>query len=135
MGKRDRRMTVAEMLSDAISRCGKTQREIAEELGYDNPNIITMFKQGHTKLPLKIVGQFARAVGIDPAYFLRVVLLEYMPDTLEAVEQVSGGLVLSDTERALIREYRSMTHERDLPACVVAASVAIVPASNLPPHR
>ena len=30
----------------------KTQREIATEIGYDKPNMISMFKTGEAKVPL-----------------------------------------------------------------------------------
>jgi len=40
------RKTVAEFLTHAIAHSGKTQKLISDEMGYDNPNIITMFKQG-----------------------------------------------------------------------------------------
>ena len=30
----------------------KNQREIAKEIGYDHPNMISMFKYGEAKIPL-----------------------------------------------------------------------------------
>lgn len=36
---------------DALSGI-KNQREIAAEIGYDKPNMISMFKRGETKVPL-----------------------------------------------------------------------------------
>ncbi len=54
------RKTVAEFLTHAITHSGKTQKLIADELGYDNPNIITMFKQGSSPVPLKKVGPLAK---------------------------------------------------------------------------
>ncbi|OQK15634.1 hypothetical protein AU255_15535 [Methyloprofundus sedimenti] len=47
------RKTVAEYLTDAIAHSGKTQKLISQEMGYDNPNIITILKQGLTPVPLK----------------------------------------------------------------------------------
>lgn len=100
--------TVAKFLSEQIDLCPKSQREIAESIGFDNPNIITMFKQGHTKVPLNRVGALATALGIDPAYFMRMVLEEYMPDTWEAVERTLGRMILSEEEERLIRVFREM---------------------------
>lgn len=46
MSKKSQVLTVAQLIEKAINDNDKTQKEIAEELGYENPNIITMFKQG-----------------------------------------------------------------------------------------
>ncbi len=62
------RLTVAEFLADKIGAIDKTQREIAEACGFDNPNIITMFKNGHTKLPINRIAPLAKALDVDHAY-------------------------------------------------------------------
>lgn len=107
------RKTVAEYLTDAIAHSGKTQKQIAQEMGYDNPNIITMFKQGQTPVPLKKVGPFATALGIDPVCFLRLVMLEYMPETYEAIEQVLAVPLLTQREKKLIESFRKTTNWTD----------------------
>ena len=80
------KMTVAQFLTMKIDESGKTQREIATEVGYDAANVITMFKQGSTKLPLNTVGPIARALDVDPVFLLRLAFNEYFPETFEAVE-------------------------------------------------
>lgn len=106
-----RKPTVAEYLTAKIDASGKTQREIATEISYENPNIITMFKTGSTKLPLTTVGPMARALRVDPVYLLRLVMSEYMPETFDAVEHCLGTTILTDNERALIEEFRRYTAE------------------------
>ena len=64
------KMTVAQYLNTKINESGKTQKEIATEIGYDSPNVITMFKQGLTKLPMNTIGPIARALEVDPVYLL-----------------------------------------------------------------
>ena len=46
------RTTVAQYITIDVNGSGKTQREIAQEAGFPNPNIISMFKTGATRLPL-----------------------------------------------------------------------------------
>lgn len=103
--------TIAEFLTRKIDESSKTQREIAVELGYENPNIITMFKTGDTKLPLTTVGPMARALGVDPVYLLRLAMSEYMPETFKAVEHSLGTTILTDNERELLDEFRRHTAE------------------------
>lgn len=100
---------VAERLAALIKTCGKSQKVIAEELGYPHPNIITMFKQGKTKIPINKAGPLAKAVGADPAHFVRLAMQEYMPDALAAVEE-HLGVMLSANERRLIEAYREATN-------------------------
>src|SRR5665647_999557 len=108
-----KKLTVAEFLTSKIEESGKTQKDIATEMGYDNPNVITMFKQGLTKIPLTAVGSLARALDIDPAYLLRLVMTEYLPDTYRAVEDCLGTMILTSHERELIEVYRLCTKDSD----------------------
>lgn len=100
--------SVAEYLADQIEQSPKSQLEIAEEAGFETPNIITMFKQGKTKIPLIRVGPLAIALGINPRHLLRRVLEEYMPETWHAVEESLGHLILSADEENLVRTAREM---------------------------
>lgn len=111
MRKPMKKPTVAELLTRKIDESSKTQKEIAIEIGYESPNIITMFKTGDTKLPLAVVGPMARALEIDPVYLLRLVMSEYMPETFLAVEHALGTTILTDNERELLDEFRRHTAE------------------------
>ncbi len=107
------RKTVAEFLTHAIANSGKTQKLIADELGYDNPNIITMFKQGSSPVPLKKVGPLAKTLNIDPVCFLRLMMQEYVPETYEAIEQTLAVPLLTQREKALIESFRRTTNWTD----------------------
>ena len=98
--------TVAQYLTNMIDTSDKTQREIAEEIGYENANIITMFKQGLTRLPLDKVGPIAIALEIDPTMLLEMVMAEYMPETLMALRPILRGLTLTNEEYELINLFR-----------------------------
>ena len=100
------RQTVAAYLTQAIDASGKMQREIALACGYDNQNIITMFKQGLTRLPLKTVGPMAKALGVDPGYLLQIVMQEYMPETWHSVREIMENAALSCDELEVVTAYR-----------------------------
>jgi len=124
------RLTVAEFLADKIGAIDKTQREIAEACGFDNPNIITMFKNGHTKLPINRIAPLAKALDVDPAYLLRLVMNEYMREAWACVEDIMQSTVLSANELQLVRAYREVTGDNDAAAVVIdrSAVLAIVTA-------
>lgn len=114
-----KRISVAEYLTQQINICGKSQKEIADEVGYDKPNVITMFKQGKTKLPINKVGLFAKALGVDPIHLLRIAMSEYMPDTWDVIEGLLGKTLVSNEELAVIEMLRT-----------VGEGQAILPRSN-----
>lgn len=96
------KITVAKYLEQQLALCGKSQREVSQEIGYTNPNIMTMLKTGATKVPLNKVGLLAKSLGVDPAYMLRLVANEYMPDTWEAIEEILGKEnLMTDQDRMI----------------------------------
>lgn len=105
-------VAVAAYLSFQLDSCKKTQREIANEIGYPNANVITMFKQGLTKIPVAVAPKLATAVGIDPGHFLKMVINEYMPELLDNIETHVGGLCTRN-ELAMVRVIRTVTKDRD----------------------
>lgn len=105
-------ITVASYLTDQIDlivgRGEKTQKQIAAELGYTKPNIITMFKQGLTNLPINKVELMAKAIHADPVYLLRLALEEYMPEAYETITKILGETSMySQVEKDLIKEMRA----------------------------
>lgn len=109
--------TVAEFLThhiDALVKSKeKTQKQIAEEIGYPNQNIITMFKQGRTPLPVNKVGPMAKALNVDAIYLLRLVMSEYTPETYLEIERLFAGNLITSNERKIIERLREYTGETD----------------------
>ena len=109
MHEKPKSITVAEFLTRKIYESGQFQHDIATAIGYDKPNIITMFKQGKTKVPLNVVGPLAKVLDIDPIYLFRLVMSEYCPDTFQAVEKCLGSTILTKRETTWIEKFRKRT--------------------------
>lgn len=114
MRKTEDNMTVAEYLTQKIAESGKTQRVIAEECGFDSPNIITMFKKGDTRLPLNRIEDLACALNVEPAQLLRLVMLEYMPRTWDSIEWTFKGSVMTQSELRMVSMYRQLRTMTDM---------------------
>lgn len=99
---------VAQFVSEKIQTAGKSQKDIAEQAGFDNPNMITMIKQGKTKLPLAKVGPLAAALGTDPVHLLRLCLSTYQPETWAAIAPLLVSALTSD-ELCLLNAVRAET--------------------------
>jgi transcriptional regulator with XRE-family HTH domain len=101
---------VPQYLSAQIQISGLRQKDIADALGYTKPNIITMFKQGLTKLPIEKVGALAKVLGVDPVYLLRVVMNDYMPGTYNAIISIFGQEPITENEMQIIKKIRTLSN-------------------------
>jgi transcriptional regulator with XRE-family HTH domain len=106
--------TVAEYLAGQIALSGKSQLEIADACGFTNPNVITMFKQGKSKLPLSRVASIANALGVDPKHLFTLCMREYEPETWAQIEAgVLGQPLLTDSELEILQIIRAAARERN----------------------
>jgi hypothetical protein len=58
-------------------------------------------------------GPLAKALEIDSAYLLRLVMLKYFPETWREVENALKTIVLTANEIELLRAYRRVNGDRD----------------------
>lgn len=98
---------VAEYISWQIQLCGKSQTEIAQQAGFDKPNVITMIKQGKTKVPLNKIGSMAKALEIDPVHFFKLVMSEYQPDLLDIITAITNQPLVTKNELDFLEVVRS----------------------------
>jgi len=101
-------------IAELVDRSEKTQRQIAHEMGYDHANLISMFKQGTTRIPLPKVPEFAMAVDADAASLVRFWLATYDPAVLAVIDRVLGTLV-SVNEQSWLEGLRAVYAE-EVPA-------------------
>ena len=91
----------------------KTQTEIAVEAGWTNSrNMLAMITSGASKLPIDRVPALARALNVDPAFLLRLAILQHDRELWSIIEQATGK-VLSKNEEELIEHIRSMSRASD----------------------
>lgn len=109
------RPTVAQFIAAKIKESGKSQIEIAQACGWPKPNFVTMLKKGDSKLPLDKIGPMAKVLEVQPVYLYWLVMQEYYPETLDAIEHAIRGVMLTDHEKEIIEVYRDLTHGRDAP--------------------
>lgn len=83
-------MRVSEYIGNAVSCSDKSQNQIAAEAGFPKPNIITMFKQGITRIPLDRVPALASALSVDARELMDLCLTEYRPDLEKTLQDLYG---------------------------------------------
>ena len=102
----------------------KSQAEIATETGFPNPNVLSMVKNGASKLPLDRVPALARALDCDPARLFRLALEQGGNETTQrAIEEVFGAIV-SRNKSGWLQELRLASNHSD-PTLTLRARSAI----------
>jgi len=102
----------------------KTQREIAAEIDYDKPNMISMFKRGEARVPLDKIPLLAKALGVDPAHMFRLALEQYWPDRGDIIAKLFGRLASENEEEIFLKPWRTATRNAD-PETTVKIQVAV----------
>jgi transcriptional regulator with XRE-family HTH domain len=91
----------------------KTQREIAREIGYDKPNMISMFKRGEAKVPLDKIPLLAKALHVDPTHLFRLALEQYWPNMGDMIAGIFGRIASENEEAIFLKKWRLATKELD----------------------
>jgi len=106
---------IAKFINNRISELkkeGLTQRDIASAIGYNKPNILSMMKNGETKVPIDKVPAFARALRCDPVYLYRLAMQQYWPEETELLSLVTDCSITKN-ERQLMDYIRELSNEND----------------------
>ena len=91
----------------------KSQLQVAGEAGFPNPNMVTMIKNGTSKLALDRVPSMANALECDPAYLMQLSLEQAIGDTAaQAIVEIFGTPVTSN-ELGWLHEIRDASDHRD----------------------
>lgn len=103
------------LLRERIERLSatKTQREIAADIGYSKPNILSMYKRGEAKVPLERLPEFSRALGVDIGLMFRLWLEQTWPNEKSAIAGMVSERIVTSNERALLKLIRTYLDEDD----------------------
>ena len=98
----------AEMLAKAIDESGLTQSDIADRVGLKHSNILTMIKQGITRVPIDRIPALAQTLGIDQATLLLTAIKEYHRGAFDLLCDTLG-LPFTKAEMELVVMFRMAT--------------------------
>lgn len=91
----------------------KSQIEIAEEAGFNSPNMLAMIRSGANKLPIDRVPGLAKALGVDPARLLQLAIEQLGDDTTANTLNSILGTVVSRNEVAWLEAIREASDHSD----------------------
>lgn len=96
--------TAGKLIDEAIDALGITNAEFAQRVGFKSPNVVSMIRKGHTKLPVKRVPVVAKELELDPRTLLRAVLLERDPEQWHVLCEIFDFLHADDEDLAMAAE-------------------------------
>jgi hypothetical protein len=101
-------------ISLAIAATGKSNQEIAEEIGIPRGNVIAMIRTGSMKLPINRVSAMAKAIDVDPITLLRKVMSQGEAEILKSIEEITGSRAVSANEFGLVQFVRHHSNNLDI---------------------
>ena len=102
--------TVAEYVDAQLAVADRTLRAIAEELDIKSPNMLSMLRKGHAKIPLKMAPALAEAMRCDPKHFTMLCLKEYEPEVFKIINDLilNDRFIITENEQEIIELLREV---------------------------
>ena len=91
----------------------KSQKEIAQEAGFLNANMLSLLKSGANKIPLDRVPALAKALEADPAYLMRLSLEQSVGATAAKAIVDCFGTPVTTHEQGWLEEIRDASGNTD----------------------
>lgn len=89
-----------------------TAEQLAEELGYSRPNIISMWRTGRTRIPLEKLADLSLLLGVDLTTLLPLWLEQYAEGETATQIKAAASRMVSDDEYRFLLRLRSVTAHR-----------------------
>ncbi len=83
-------LRVADLIDQAIISSGKSLLAIARECGFPQPNVLSMIRKGHTKVPPARIPALARALGLDARTLFEMTMRESQPELWSVLDALYG---------------------------------------------
>ncbi|HED2908082.1 TPA: XRE family transcriptional regulator [Klebsiella pneumoniae] len=93
-------------IDSLITVSPKSQSAISREMGYKNPNNLSLIKSGKIPLPVDKVRPLAEALNADPVRLMMMVLESRQPELAEFLRD-EGIAPLTPEERQVLEAFRN----------------------------
>ncbi|GAA4525407.1 hypothetical protein GCM10023174_09950 [Chelativorans composti] len=104
---------ISKIIEKQMSVLGLTQQQVAEQVGFNNRNMLTIIKNGLGKLPVERAPALAKALRVDERKLIRLALQQnYSPEIVNLIMGPNDER-LSVNEAAIINHIRRVTNNSD----------------------
>lgn len=81
---------LGQLIKEYRLRSGFTQAELATKLGYSIPQFISLMENGHSKIPLEVMGELISILSIPEKKVFEILVASYKK---EAKQQIDLGKI------------------------------------------
>ncbi len=93
-------------LDERMDELGLSNSELANQLGYDKPNVVELMRSGAMRVPLHKAVLLATALDLPARELFEALVGEGMPELLATVKAVYDPMALTSSEVSLITYLR-----------------------------
>lgn len=79
---------LGQLVKEYRLKAGLTQIELANKLGYSIPQFVSLMENGHSKIPLNVLGELISFLGIPEKKVFEILVNSYIK---EAKQQITIG--------------------------------------------
>jgi transcriptional regulator with XRE-family HTH domain len=77
---------IGSLIKSYREKASMTQKTLSEFLGYENPQFVSLIENGHSKVPLNVLGKVIDALKIPEKKILDVLLAAYQKEIVAEIE-------------------------------------------------
>jgi transcriptional regulator with XRE-family HTH domain len=110
----------------------KSQREVADDVGFVNRNMLSLIKNGDTKLSLDRVPAMAKSLGLDLEVVMLPALRQYYTEDVISLLRETFGSTETQTEHEILSIARKNMDTRTRLSFETRAALAKVFSENKP---
>ena len=102
-------------INQAIERVDKTHDQIAAEVGIKSSNMISMIRNGKSKLSLSKVASMAKCLEVDTKELFELTMLQHdKGEMLQLTRDLYGQNDVTENEYEILRRIREVTKNVDV---------------------
>lgn len=105
---------IKELIATHEARLGLRTIELAERLGYDKGNFVSMMKSGAYRPPIDKIPRICEVLGIDITYFIQCMDAEFKTNLTALIEAGTKRTPITANEEKMILRFREVSAGMDV---------------------
>ncbi len=78
---------IGELIKEKRESAGLTQSQLAQKLGYDSPQFVSLVERGLSKPPYEMIGKLVVLVGLPEKRIIKFLNNEFSSELLSEIEK------------------------------------------------
>ncbi|OFZ29711.1 MAG: hypothetical protein A2622_10845 [Bdellovibrionales bacterium RIFCSPHIGHO2_01_FULL_40_29] len=78
---------LGQLVREYRTKANMTQLELANKLGYESMQFVSLFERGLSKIPLKVIGKLVIILGIPEKKITKTLVEVYVNDLTEQIDE------------------------------------------------